>query len=108
VIGCANGADDHAPMEMKPSHLFALVALVLSCTGLLLVFEVVRPFRDLSSDGPLALIAWGAGAACGVGGFFLRERSVGLSLAALLLNVLPMGAMLALLWVMSRSSFVWR
>jgi hypothetical protein len=30
--------------------------------GLLLIFEVIRPFHDMSKDGPLAMILWGVGA----------------------------------------------
>jgi hypothetical protein len=93
---------------MKRPHLVAFVALLCSGVGLFLIFEVVRPFRDLNVDGPLALAAWGVGTVCAAAGFFLRERSIALSAVALVANVLPLAGTLALLWMLSRSSFGWR
>lgn len=43
------------------SLLPAVLALALLLLGVLLVLEVVRPFRDLAVDGPIALGCWGGG-----------------------------------------------
>lgn len=39
----------------------AFSSAILFIVGALLVAEVIRPFRDLSIDGPIAMVAWGVG-----------------------------------------------
>ena len=46
---------------MKLANWLAMAALALAVLGILLFVEVIRPFHDLSIDGPLALLSWGAG-----------------------------------------------
>lgn len=47
------------------SILPSILALVLLTLGVLLVVEVIRPFRDLAIDGPIALGCWGTGLVLG-------------------------------------------
>ncbi len=75
--------------------------------GLLLVLEVVRPFRDLSVDGPLALIAWGLGAAIALASLFLRGRSRVFGIFGVAVNLIPLIIMLAVLWLLGHSSLAW-
>ena len=84
-----------------------LVAFALSATGLLLVFEVIRPFRDLSADGPLALVSWGVGATLAASCFFRKRPAIAVGVLALLANVIPLLGALALWWVMKDSNFMW-
>jgi hypothetical protein len=44
------------------SKRLTIVSFVCAMLGLLLIFEVIRPFHDMSKDGPLAMILWGVGA----------------------------------------------
>ena len=88
-------------------NLLGIVALLLCGLGALIFFEVIRPFRDMSIDGPIALSVWGVGAALGVSCFFLKGRSLTLSVISVVANILPLLAALALLWVMSHSNFAW-
>ena len=88
-------------------NLLGIVALLLCVVGALIFCEVIRPFRDMSIDGPIALSAWGIGAALGVACFFLKGRSLTLSVISVVANVLPLLAALVLLWVLSHSNFAW-
>jgi hypothetical protein len=40
-------------------NLLGAVVLLLAAFGVLICFEVIRPFRDLAVDGPIALALWG-------------------------------------------------
>mgnify|MGYP000563170892 CR=1 FL=1 len=47
---------------MEAKHLIApAIAVLLAVGGILILTEVVRPFRDLRSDGPLAVVLLAAG-----------------------------------------------
>jgi len=50
---------------MLPSHPYTTFTLWSSLcawlAGLALFFEVIRPFRDLEADGPLAIACWAMG-----------------------------------------------
>lgn len=93
-------------MSKLPNGL-GISAFFLSALGVLLFFEVIRPFRDMSIDGPLALTSWGIGAVVGLGCFFLKGRSIALTVISILANVIPLLASLALLWALSHSNFAW-
>jgi hypothetical protein len=60
------------------SNQLAVAALLLSCLGLLVFFEFIRPFRNPTVDVPLSLATWGIGAVFAIISFFLpgRVRSV--------------------------------
>jgi hypothetical protein len=75
--------------------------------GLLLIFEVIRPFRDMAKDGPLAMMWWGIGTIAGIVGLFLRPRVIALSIGALLANLLPMCGIAAVLLLLGRSTLIW-
>jgi hypothetical protein len=75
--------------------------------GLLLIFEVIRPFHDMSKDGPLAMILWGVGATVAIIGFFVRPRTITLGLAALLANLIPLGGVAAVLVLLGHSTLIW-
>jgi hypothetical protein len=49
--------------------------------GVLLFFEIIPPFHDMSIDGPLALALWGVGAALGVVSLSLKGRSLTLGIS---------------------------
>ena len=60
-----------------------MAALGLGGVGVLLFFEIIRPFHDMSIDGPLALALWGVGAALGVVSLCLKGRSLTLGIMSL-------------------------
>jgi len=75
--------------------------------GLLLIFEVIRPFHDMSKDGPLAMILWGVGATVAIIGFFVRPRAIALGGAALLANLIPLSGVAAVLVLRGHSTLIW-
>ena len=85
----------------------AVLALALNCFGLLLVFEVIRPFRDLSKDGPLAMVCWGAGVVLSLVALLKGSRYRVVSWIGLIVNALALIAMSALLWLLGHSNFAW-
>ena len=89
------------------SNQLAIVALLLSCVGLLIFFEFIRPFRNPAIDIPLSLAAWGIGAVLATISLFLLGRSRVLCAVGILFNVLPLLGALALLWFLSRSNLAW-
>jgi hypothetical protein len=95
-------------MTNRIANIFGALALGLSVTGGLLICEVIRPFHDLSIDGPIALSCWGIGATLGIACFFLKGRSLVFSILSLAVNVLPLLGALAVWWLLSQSNFAWR
>jgi hypothetical protein len=89
------------------SNQLAVVALLLSCGGLLVFFEYIRPFRNPSIDIPLSMAAWGIGAVLATISLFLPGRWRVLCAVGILFNVLPLLGALALLWFLSHSNFSW-
>ena len=94
-------------MESVNSKRFAIAGFVCAALGFLLIFEVVRPFRDPARDGPLAMILWGIGATVAIVTFFLQPRAIALSVVALLANLIPMFAVTAVLVFLGRSTLIW-
>jgi hypothetical protein len=78
-------------------HLFAGFSFLLLVFGALLAFEVIRPFRDLAIDGPIALACWGIGVLLAALALWLRQGIFALNVTALVLNILALLAMGALL-----------
>ncbi len=95
-------------MTNRIANIFGAVAVVLSIAGGLLICEVIRPFHDLSIDGPIALSCWGIGATLGIACFFLKGRSLVFSSLSLAVNVVPLLGALVMWWLLSQSSFAWR
>lgn len=91
---------------MSPKRL-TIVSFVCALMGLLLIFEVIRPFRDMSKDGPLAMILWGVGATVAIFGFFRRPRAIALAIAALLANLIPLCGVAAVLVLLGHSTLIW-
>jgi hypothetical protein len=91
-------------VNLKPLNV---VSFVCAATGLLLIFEVVRPFRDMSKDGPLAMILWSIGATVAVIGFFVPPRAITQAVAALLVNLIPLCGVGAVLVLLGRSTLIW-
>src|SRR5438045_2036691 len=91
----------------KLPHTLGIVALLLCVFGALLFTEVIRPFRDMSIDGPLAVASWGVGAAIGIACFFLKGQSIALTAISVVVNVVPLLGSLALLWALSHTNFAW-
>ena len=87
-----NSAGASASARLGLSDKLSFVSLGLLVVGLLLLFEVVRPFRDLSIDGPIAMSAWSVGFLLGVVAVWLRRGSRALSISALALNLLALAA----------------
>jgi len=84
-----------------------IVSFVCAGMGLLLIFEVIRPFRDMSKDGPLAMILWSVGATVAIIGFFVRPRVIALSVAALLANLIPLCGVAVVLVLLGHSTLIW-
>lgn len=78
-------------------HLFAAASFLLLALGALLAFEVIRPFRDLAIDGPIAMGCWVLGAALAAVALWFRQGVFALNVTALVLNVFALLAMGALL-----------
>jgi hypothetical protein len=91
----------------KLPNALAILALLLCVFGTLVFTEVIRPFRDMSIDGPLAVASWGVGAAIGIACFFLKGRSIALTAISVVVNVVPLLGTLGLLWALSHTNFAW-
>ena len=89
------------------SKRLAIVSFVCSMMGLLLIFEIIRPFHDMSKDGPLAMIVWGGGATVAIIGFFVQPRSIALGVVALLANLIPLCGVAAMLVLLGHSTLIW-
>ena len=92
---------------MNTTRCLGLVSFVCAAIGLLLIFEVIRPFRDLAKDGPLAMTCWCVGALIAISCFFGRQRSIAVAIIGLLVNLLPITALAAVLLLLSHSNFAW-
>jgi len=92
---------------MTLANWLAMAAVALALLGVLLFFEVIRPFHNLSIDGPLALFCWGIGAALSLATLWLSGRSFILSAASLSVNVMLLLAALLVLWLIGHSNFAW-
>jgi hypothetical protein len=57
------------------SNQLAVAAVLLSFVGLLVFFQIIRPFRNPSVDGPLSLAAWGIGTVVAIIALFLPQKS---------------------------------
>jgi hypothetical protein len=101
-----NDRFDYNP-TMKLANWLALAALALAVLGILLFVEVIRPFHNLSIDGPLALLSWGSGAGLALVTLWLRGRSVIFSAVSLSLNLVLLVTALVILWLVSHSNFAW-
>jgi hypothetical protein len=94
------------PAEMNSKRL-TVSSFVCSMLGVLLIFEVIRPFHDMSKDGPLAMVLWGLGATIAIIGLFVRPRAVALSIAALLANLIPLCGVAAVFVLLGHSTLIW-
>ena len=94
-------------LSLKAAKYFGLVGLVLAGLGLLVFFEYIRPFRDRSIDGPLALSAWGIGVILPIIALGVRARWFVINIIALVVNALLLIGAIALLHAISRSNFLW-
>jgi hypothetical protein len=93
--------------EMNKTICLGLVSLGCAAFGLLLIFEVIRPFRDLAKDGPLAMISWSVGAIVALKCFFGRHRSRAVAIIGLSVNLIPMLMLTALLFFLGHSNLAW-
>ena len=103
VVASANRTET---AEMNSKRL-TIISFVCAMLGLLLIFEVIRPFRDMSKDGPLAIILWGVGAIVAIIGFFVRSRAIALGIAALLANLIPLCGVAVVLVFLGHSTLIW-
>jgi hypothetical protein len=81
--------------------------LACAAIGLLLIFEVIRPFRDMAKDGPLAMTCWSVGAIVAASCFFGRQRSIAVAIIGLLANLVPIVVLTAVLLLLSHSNLAW-
>jgi hypothetical protein len=91
----------------RTPNVLGIVALVLCALGVLIFFEVVRPFRDNAIDGPIAFSSWAVGAALGISCFFLKGRSMALNIISVAANIIPLVAGWLLLRAIAHSTFIW-
>ena len=91
----------------RATGMLASAAFLLSLGGGLLLLEVIRPFRDLAIDGPIALGAWTLGAALAGSMFCVRGRSLLLGSLALACNLLPLLAVGGVFLLLRGSNFAW-
>ena len=64
------------------------MAIALFAFGLLLFFEVIRPFRDLNVDLPIALAGWALGVIVALLAVWKRAGSLWINIAAATCNFL--------------------
>src|SRR5947208_11219915 len=84
---------------MSLANWLAMAAVALALLGVLLFLEVIRPFHNLSIDGPLALLSWGIGAAFSLATLCLSGSSFILIPASLSVNGLfLLAALLSFCW----------
>jgi hypothetical protein len=69
-------------------NLLGAVVLLFATFFVLICFEVIGPFPDPAVDGPIALALWGIGAAFAISYFFMKGRSLTLTVSSLAANVL--------------------
>lgn len=89
---------------MNP-YILPGLSLAFLISGFLLLFEVIRPFRDLAIDGPIALACWTLGIVLPAAALWLRHRLFHFNLTVLVLNALAMAGTLGLLYLIATS---WR
>ena len=92
---------------MNKARWLGLVSFTCAAVGLLLIFEVIRPFRDMAKDGPLAMICWSVGAIVAMSCFFGRQRSIAVAISGLLVNLVPIVVLSAVLFLLSHSNLAW-
>ena len=92
---------------MNKARWLGLVSFTCAAVGLLLIFEVIRPFRDMAKDGPLAMIWWSVGAIVAMSCFFGRQRSIAVAISGLLVNLVPIVVLSAVLFLLSHSNLAW-
>jgi hypothetical protein len=92
---------------MNRARWLGLVSFACAAAGLLLIFEVIRPFREMAKDGPLAMTCWSVGAIAAVICFFGRQRSKAVAIIALLVNLVPIVVLTAVLLLLSHSNLAW-
>jgi hypothetical protein len=92
--------------EVNPKWLtiVSFVCAILGCFSFLKLFGL---FRDMSKDGPLAMILWSVGATVAIIGFFVRPRAITLGVAALLANLIPVCGVAAVLVLLGHSALIW-
>lgn len=84
-----------------------IAALALTAFGVLLFLEVIRPFRDMNRDGPLAMICWGIGFLVSLVALYKGSRFRVLSWVGLVLNAMALIAVSVLLLLLRHSNFAW-
>ena len=92
---------------MNRARWLGLVSFTCAAVGLRLIFEIIRPFRDMVKDGPLAMTCWSVGAIFAVICFFGRQRSTAVAIIGLLVNLVPIVLLTALLLFLSHSNLAW-
>lgn len=85
------------------NYLLPGLSLLLFACGLLLFFEVVRPFRDPDIDMPIALGCWVLGFALAAAALWRRQGVFYLNMGALALNALALAGVGVLFIILSTS-----
>lgn len=84
-------------------YILSMLSLALFILGVLLFFEVIRPFRDLELDMPIAIGSWSAGIVLAGIALWFRLGHPAINWAALILNALALAALLTLAMILKRS-----
>jgi hypothetical protein len=92
---------------MNRARWLGLFSFTCAAIGLLLIFKVIRPFRDMVKDGPLAMTCWGVGAIVSLSCFFGPQRSIALAIIGLLVNLVLIVVLAAVLLLLSHSNLAW-
>jgi hypothetical protein len=85
----------------RSSNLLSVISLLLLAIALLLVFEVVRPFRNLAIDGPVAVGCMSAGLLLAVAAIWLRRGIRAIAVIALALNAIALVGVCAVIYSLS-------
>ncbi|HEY0368032.1 MAG TPA: hypothetical protein VGC85_00415 [Chthoniobacterales bacterium] len=88
------------------SPVLVAISTGLFVVGVLLLIEVIRPFRDLAVDGPIALGCWFVGAVVAAISIRQRRTHIAIGIVALVLNLLALSAAGVLLFLLSHSKWM--
>lgn len=92
--------------KRRAGLILGFASLAALALGVLIFFEIIRPFHDGNIDMPIAIGAGVVGALLSFGGLVLRKGAVILNAIALLLNVLALIAVALIAWSLSHMRLI--
>lgn len=90
-------------LDAMVPYLLPLAAILLGAVGVLIATEVLRPFRDLKVDGPIAFALWIVGCGLAITGLATGTGRTWACITALAANGLCLLAVGALLLILGRN-----